>query len=97
MDANLWVKFKNNPTKVPTQECDNVDHFSKACKKELSNLLGSYAPGQFSLSTTEGGTPLEPDDPLPDQNTGKTPLFISVYVEKQDPTREPPRRKYCLL
>ena len=79
-----WVKFKNsyNPTQVSTEDCQNVDDFLEACKKKLSPLLDSYAPAQLSLSTTEG-TPLEPDDPIPAQNTAKSPFFISVTVVEQ--------------
>ena len=74
-----WVKLKtNNATQVSTEECQDVDDFLKACKKELSSKLGSYDVDQLSLSTTDGGSPLQPDDPIPDQNTAKTPLFIGV-------------------
>ena len=74
-----WVKFKtNNATQVSTEECQNVDAFIKACKKDLSPLLDSYAPAQLCLSTTDGGTPLQPDDSIPAQNTAKTPLFITA-------------------
>jgi len=79
-----WVKFKtNNATQVSTEGCQNVDDFLKACKKELPHLLGSYDSAQLSLSTTNGGTPLQPDDAIPAQNTAKTPLFISVAVVEQ--------------
>jgi hypothetical protein len=74
-----WVKFNtNNATQVSTEECQNVDDFLKACKKELSSKLGGYDVDQISLSTTVGGIPLQPDDPIPAQNTAKTPLFISI-------------------
>ena len=74
-----WEKFKtNNATQVSIEKCQNVDDFLKACKKELFSKLGSYDVDQLSLSTTDGGSPLEPDDPIPAQNTAKTPLFINV-------------------
>ncbi|EGF78846.1 hypothetical protein BATDEDRAFT_90292 [Batrachochytrium dendrobatidis JAM81] len=77
--TKLWVKFKpNNATRVSTEDCENVDDLLKACKKELSPHFDSYAIDQLSLSTTDGGTPLQPDDPIPAQNTAKTPLFITV-------------------
>ena len=96
--SKLWVKFNNySPTRVSTENCEIVDDFIKSCKKELLSLYGQFPPGEISLSTSKGGTPLEPDDPLPAQNTAKTPLIISVSVEKQDPTREPPQGKYSLL
>ena len=76
--AKLWVKFKsNNAVKVSIDDCQDVDDFLNVCKKELSPLLDSYACAQLFLCTTAGGTPLEPYDPLPDANTGKTPLLIS--------------------
>ncbi|KAK5667467.1 hypothetical protein QVD99_006061 [Batrachochytrium dendrobatidis] len=77
--TKLWVKFKpNNATRVSTEDCEIVDDLLKACKKELSRKLGEYDVDQLSLSTTDGGTPLQPDDPIPAQNTAKTPLFITV-------------------
>ncbi|KAI8900831.1 hypothetical protein BC833DRAFT_580266 [Globomyces pollinis-pini] len=77
--AKLWVKFKtNNVVKVSTDQCQDVDDFLKACKKELSSTLVSYDVDQLSLSTTDGGTPLQPGDAIPAQNTSKTPLFITV-------------------
>jgi hypothetical protein len=77
--TKLWVKFKTkNATQVSSEECQDVDDFLKQCKKELSSKLGSYDVDQLSLSTTDGGTPLQPDDPIPAQNTAKAPLFISI-------------------
>ncbi|KAK6094105.1 hypothetical protein MT418_005920 [Batrachochytrium dendrobatidis] len=82
--TKLWVKFKpNNATRVSTEDCEIVDDLLKACKKELSPHFDSYAPAQLCLSTTDGGTPLQPDDPIPAQNTAKTPLFITVAVVEQ--------------
>ncbi|KAI8893338.1 hypothetical protein BC833DRAFT_608690 [Globomyces pollinis-pini] len=81
---NLWIKFKtNNATKVSTEECQDVDDFLKACKKELPSTLGSYDVSQLCLSTTVGGAPLQPDGPIPAQNTEKAPLFIRLAVEEQ--------------
>ena len=77
--TKLWVKFKsNNAVKVSTEECQDVDDFIKACKKELPHLLGSYDSAQLVLSTTADGTPLQPDDAIPAQNTAKAPLFITA-------------------
>ena len=77
--TKLWVKYKNNnSTQVSTEECRNVDDFLEACKKKLSPLLDSYAPAQLSLSTTDGGIPLQPDDDIPAQNTAKNSLFITA-------------------
>jgi hypothetical protein len=77
--SKLWIKFKtNNAVKVSTEECQDVDDFLKQCKKELSPHFDSIATDQLSLSTTDGGTPLQPDDAIPAQNTAQTPLFISI-------------------
>ena len=79
MQTKLWVKYKNNnSTQVSTKECQNVDDFLEACKKKLPHLLGSYDSAQLSLSTTDGGTALQPDDDIPSQNTAKNPLFITA-------------------
>ena len=82
--SKLWIKFKtNNAVKVSTEECQDVDDFLKQCKKELLFLYGQFPPGELSLSTTNAGTPLQPDDAIPAQNTAKAPLFISVAVVEQ--------------
>ena len=74
--SKLWVKFKtNNATQVSTQECFNVDDFIKAVKKELQI---PNPPQELSLSTAAEGPLLQPDDPIPAQNTAQTPLFISI-------------------
>jgi hypothetical protein len=81
MQTKLWVKYKNNnSTQVSTKECQNVDDFLEACKKKLSPLLDSYAPAQLSLSTTDGGPPLQPDDSITQitGNNAKNPLFITA-------------------
>jgi hypothetical protein len=83
--SKLWVKFKhNNATRVSTEGCQVVDDFLEACKKKLCSKLGSYDVDQISLCTTDGGTPFQPDDPLPAENTAKTPLFISVAVLEKE-------------
>jgi hypothetical protein len=80
--AKRWVKFQTfPPTQVSTENCENVDDFIKACKKELPRKLGSYDADQLSLSTSAGAGPLQPDDDLPAQNTAQTPLFISISGE----------------
>ena len=82
--SKLWIKFKtNNAVKVSTEECQDVDDFLEACKKKLPHLLAAYDSAQLSLSTTDGGAPLQPDDAIPAQNTAKAPLFISVAVVEQ--------------
>jgi hypothetical protein len=89
-----WVKFKtNNATQVSTEECQNVDDFLKQCKKELPHLLGSYDSAQLSLSTTDGGTPLQPDDDIPAQNNAKNPLYIDIKEYHPIPPPLLPRRK----
>ncbi len=55
----------------------------RACKKKLSLKIGSYDADELSLSTTEGGSSLEPDDPIPAPNTATTPLFISFREESE--------------
>jgi hypothetical protein len=94
----LWVKFgKNNSTQVATVGCSNVDDFIEACKKKLSPLLDSYAPAQLSLSTTDGGNPLQPDDLITQitGNTAKIPLIITANEIDPIPDLPPlsPRKK----
>ena len=82
--SKIWVKFgKNNSTQVCTEGCINVDDFIEQCKKKLSSKLGGYDVDQLSLSSTDGGTPLEPDSAIPAQNTAKSPLFISLVKQIQ--------------
>jgi hypothetical protein len=84
--SKLWVKFgKNNSVKVSTEGCSDVDDFLEQCKKKLSPHFDSVATDQLSLSTTDGGTPLKPDDTLAQitGNTAKKPLFINVRNEKK--------------
>lgn len=81
----LWVLLKSNdsaavnhPTQVPTKDCDNVDDFIKAIKKELPKQLGDYDPSLITLHLTKDGPALEPDDALPAQNTKQTALVVTV-------------------
>jgi hypothetical protein len=83
----LWIKFKAyNATKVSTEGCQNVDDFLEACKKKLSQKLGSYDTDQLSLSTTANGPSLGPGllltaipfQPGYVENDVENPLFISV-------------------
>jgi hypothetical protein len=81
MQTKLWVKYKNNnSTQVSTEDCQDVDDFLEACTKKLSHLLGSYDSAQLSLSTTDGGTALQPGYSLHQipQNTDENPLFITA-------------------
>jgi len=87
MAPKLWVKFgSNNPVKVSTEGCQDVDDFLEACKKKISSKLGSYDVDQLSLSTTEGGPSLRPGlllSYIPSQsgyslNDDEHPLFINV-------------------
>jgi hypothetical protein len=84
----MWIKFRNyQATQVSTEGCQDVYDFLEACKKELSHKLVSYDIDQLFLSTTEGGSPLEPDDPIPAPNTAKTPLLISLREKENHSKR----------
>ena len=81
----LWVLLKSNdsavvnhPTQVPTKDCENVDDFIKAIKKELSPKLDAIAVDNITLHITKDSPALEPDDPLPAQNTKQTALVVAV-------------------
>ena len=83
--TELWILLKSNTpgavnqaVLVSTQDCRFVTHFIKAIKKELSNELAHVDPHRISLHTTEDSPALEPDDPLPAQNTKQTALVIKV-------------------
>ena len=83
----LWVLLKSNdsavvnhPTQVPTKDCENVDDFIKAIKKELSNELGHIDPHRITLHLTKDSPALEPDDALPAQNTKKTALVVKAQL-----------------
>ena len=77
---SLWVKYGDtNVVKVSTDGCKNVYCFIKAVKKELPNQLGQYDSNQISISLTAGGDALDPGDAVPNQNTSRAPLYISVY------------------
>ena len=86
----LWIKFKTySAVKVSTEDCQDVNDFLKACKKELSQKLGSYDVDQLSLSTTECGSALRPGLKLTDlssqpgylENSDENPLYISIEEE----------------
>ena len=80
----LWVVLKgNNPVvnqavPVSTHGCRHVAHFLKEIKKELSNKLNHVAVDNITLHVTDDDPAMEPDAPLPAQNTAKTPLFVRV-------------------
>jgi hypothetical protein len=81
----LWILLKSNdsavvnkPVKVPTDGCQDVDDFIDAVKKKLSNELGTVDPNRITLHLTKDSPALEPDDPLPVQNTKQTALVVSV-------------------
>lgn len=81
----LWVLLKSNdsavvnhPTQVPTKDCDNVDDFIDAVKKKLSPKLDAITVDNITLHLTEDSPALEPDDPLPAQNTKQTALVVTV-------------------
>jgi hypothetical protein len=77
--TELWVKYgQYSAVPVSTEGCRDVIRLINSIKKELAPLLDVYASAQLSLSLTVDGTALEPDDPVPAQNTARTPLFISV-------------------
>jgi hypothetical protein len=78
----LWVLLKTNDsavvkhaTQVPTKDCDNVDDFIKAVKKELQL---PQPPQDITLHLTEAADALERDDPLPAQNTKQTALVVTA-------------------
>jgi hypothetical protein len=56
----MTIRWVNNAIKVLSEDCQSIGDFLKQCKKELSSKLGSYDVDQLSLSTTDGGTPLQP-------------------------------------
>ena len=63
LPAKLWVLVKsnnpaviNNPTQVLTKDCENVDDFIEAIKKELSPILDNVAVSQLTLSLPDGIT-----------------------------------------
>jgi hypothetical protein len=75
--SKLWVKFNtNNATRVSTEGCEIIDVFVDQCKKKLHI---PNPPQELSLSTTDGGTPLKPDDSITQitGNTAEKPLFIT--------------------
>ena len=65
-----------NVVEVSTEGCKNVDDFIKAVKKELEI---QRPPQEISISLSAGGDALDPGDAVPNQNTSRAPLYISVY------------------
>jgi hypothetical protein len=77
--SKLWVKYNiYSAVKVSTEICEDIADFKEAIKKKLSPDLDYIPPSRISISLTEGGPPLEPDAPIPSQNTAKTPLFVTA-------------------
>ena len=75
------VKYGDtNVVEVATDGCKNVYGFIKAVKKELTPLLNAYAAAQISISLTAGGDALDPGDAVPNQNTSRAPLYISIIA-----------------
>ncbi len=83
----LWVKLgSNNPALVSTKGCENVYHFIKAVKKELTPRLDVFSIADITLSETKGGDSLRTGLKLneltsisdyPGSND-LNPLFISI-------------------
>jgi len=91
--TKLWVILKpNNATQVSTENCQNVDDFLEACKEKLQI---PNPPQELCLSTTDGGTPLQPDDSIIQitGNTTKNPLFIGIKENHPIPPPLSPRKK----
>jgi hypothetical protein len=85
--SKLWIKFKTySAVKVSTEDCQDVNDFLKACKKELQL---PNPPQELSLSTTECGSALRPGLNLTDlssqpgylENSDENPLYISIEEE----------------
>jgi hypothetical protein len=82
MVNNRWVKFgTNRATQVSTEGCTNVDDFIKACKKELSPLLDSYASVQISLFLPGADNSLMSSNPVPTENNEETALNVAVAIQ----------------
>ena len=83
--AELWVLLKshdsavvNQAVLVSTQHCRYVTHFIDAVKKKLSPKLDQVSVDNITLLVTKDGPALEPDDPLPAQNTKQTALVVTA-------------------
>ena len=84
----------NKPIKVAADGCKDVDDFIHAIKKKLSPKLDQVAVNNISLHLTENSPSLEPDDPIPAQNTRQTalvviarllaPILVSMAYRKAD-------------
>ncbi len=83
--SKLWVQLKPYfPTRVSTQDCEYIDDFIEAVKKELSVKLGNVDADEISLSLPSGSI-LEPDLLLQDllnqsgfNNTAQSPIYIDI-------------------
>ena len=90
--VKLWVLLKtsdptvvNLPVKVSTESCDDVCDFIDAIKKKLPKQLDDYDPSFITLHLTQDSPALEPDDPLPAQNTKQTALVVTVLPINKSP------------
>ena len=89
----LWVLLMsdrsgavNRSTQVSTKECDNVDDFIKAIKKELAPKLDHVAVDNITLHLTVDSPLLDPDDDVPAQNNAPTALIVKTNLQ---PTGSP--------
>ena len=81
----LWVKLGGNqPTLISTNDCEIVDDFIKAVKKEFPTQLGLVPIDCISISTIKRGNSLKRDDILPASNTAETLLYIETIVGNPD-------------
>lgn len=79
----VWVKFQDNrPTRVSTENCEIIDDFIKACKKELEL---PHPPQELFLSEFKDGMALREDAPLYSwkNNSLVNPLFIRTDAEQE--------------
>ena len=90
MSKKLWVKFQSfNPTRVSTEDCEIVDDFIRACKKELQII---NPPQELNLSTTVGGTSIRPGLKLSELftldgytvNDDEYPLYIGIIDQLEE-------------
>jgi hypothetical protein len=91
--SKLWVQLKPySPTRVSTQDCQDIDDFKAAIKKGLLFLYGTFPDGDISLSLPVGST-LAPDLLLKDllnqpgfNNTAQSPIYIGIDSSSLLPT-----------
>jgi hypothetical protein len=75
--SKLWVKFeKSNSFQVSKEGCENVFDFLEALVKETSPVFDDVAIKDLTLSTQD--RTLEPDEPLPEENTETSPLLLAI-------------------